>query len=125
VTWRDPYEGLLDGVAATSPLRRRRLFHGWAYYVGDRLVWVSVQGRAPWRGILVPTERAHHAALRTALPALRPHPVLGKWLYLPARRPDFEAVADALAQRIADGDALIGVIGGGRVTGRRRRASVP
>jgi len=36
--------------------------------------------------------------------------VLGKWLYLPARHPEFEAVADVVAGLIADGDARIGVV---------------
>src|SRR5438876_10557181 len=86
------------------------MFGCWAYYADDCLVWVSAAGRPPWRGILVPTERQHHAELRRAVPALRVHPVLGKWLYLPARHPEFEAVADVVAGLIADGDARISVV---------------
>src|SRR5438093_11867168 len=86
------------------------MFGCWAYYADDRLVWVSAAGRPPWHGILVPTAREHHTGLRRAVPALRVHPVLGKWLYLPARHPEFEAVADLVAGLIADGDARIGVV---------------
>jgi len=107
---RDPYEGLLAPIAERRPLRLRRMFGCWAYYADDCLVWVSAAGRPPWRGILVPTERQHHAELRRAVPALRVHPVLGKWLYLPARHPEFEAVADVVAGLIANGDARIGVV---------------
>jgi len=71
---------------------------------------MSAAGRPPWHGILVPTAREHHAELRRAVPGLRVHPVLGKWLYLPARHPEFEAVADVVAGLIADGDARIGVV---------------
>lgn len=125
MTARDPYEGLLDRLAASQPLRRRRMFGCWAYYAYDRLVWVSASRRDPWRGILVPTAREHRDTLRAAVPGLRVHPVLGKWLYLPARHPNFEAVADALAQRIADGEPRIGVVAAARTRVRRRRASVP
>ncbi len=118
---RDPYEGLIEPLAARRDLRQRRWFGCWAYYVDDRLVWVSAAGRAPWNGVLVPTAREHHAALRRALPGLRVHPVLGKWLYLPARHPEFEAVADRLAERIAAGDALIGIVPGPRRPLRTRK----
>ena len=107
---RDPYEGLLEPIAVRRALRLRRMFGCWAYYADDRLVWVSAAGRPPWHGILVPPAREHHTALRRAVPALRVHPVLGKWLYLPARHPEFEAVADLVAGLIADGDARIGVV---------------
>src|SRR5437870_13609439 len=58
---RDPYEGLLEPIAERRPLRLRRMFGCWAYYADDCLVWVSAAGRPPWHGILVPTERQHHA----------------------------------------------------------------
>ena len=117
---RDPYVGLLEPAAAARTLRPRRMFGCWAYYADERLVWVSAAGREPWRGVLVPTEREHHAALRARVPALRVHPVLGKWLYLPARHPHFEAIAEALAGWIAGGDPLIGV-----VPRPRRRRTIP
>ena len=120
---RDPYEGLLDGARAVRPLELRRMFGCWNYYTEGRLVWVSADKREPWDGILVPTEHVHHAALRAELPALRAHPVLGKWLYLSARHPEFEAVADRLASLIADGDARIGVVPGVRRRGDRARDS--
>jgi hypothetical protein len=104
----------------------RRMFGCWAYYADERLVWVSAARRPPWRGILLPTERHHHAALRSAMPALRRHPVLGKWLYLPAADESFEATAEALARRVAVGDARVGVAPARRlVPSRRRRAAAP
>ncbi|HJQ84763.1 MAG TPA: hypothetical protein VKA21_11840 [Candidatus Binatia bacterium] len=117
---RDPFEGLLEPIARRRALRLRRMFGCWAYYADERLVWVSADRREPWCGILVPTEREHHAALREAVPALRVHPVLRKWLYLSARHADFEAVADRLAEMVADADARLGVVPPPRRPGRRK-----
>jgi hypothetical protein len=114
---RDPYEGLLEPIVQERPLRQRRWFGCWAYYVDERLVWVNAASRDPWRGVLVPTVHDHHAALRRDVPQLRVHPVLEKWLYLPARCPEFEAAADRLAALVARGDERIGV-----TTEARRRA---
>src|SRR2546428_13950715 len=83
------------------------MFGCWAYYADDRLVWVSAAGRPPWHGILVPTAREHHAELRRAVPGLRVHPVLGKWLHLPARHRGFEAVAGGGARALPPGAAPI------------------
>jgi len=119
---RDPYEGLLEPVAERKELRRRRMFGCWAYYAEDRLVWVSAATREPWDGVLVPTEREHQAGLRRAEPALQVHPVLRKWLYLSARHPEFEAVADRLAGLIVAGDERIGVVPAMRRQPRTRRS---
>jgi hypothetical protein len=120
----DPFLGLLDPLMQVRTLRPRRMFGCWAYYADERLVWVSAAAREPWQGILVPTERAHQPALQAAVPGLRTHPVLGKWLYLPARHPDFEALADRLARMIAAGDPRIGVLPARAMArGRPARAS--
>jgi len=66
----------------------------------------------------VPTDRAHHAALRALIPDLRVHPVLGKWLYLPDAADDFEASALRVVALARADDARIGV----ESVPRRRRA---
>ena len=119
---RDPYEGLLEPVAQRRALRLRRMFGCWAYYAEDRLVWVSAATREPWQGVLVPTEREHQAELLRAVPALRVHPVLRKWLYVSARHPEFEAVADRLVGLIVAGDQRIGVVPAIRRRAPARRA---
>ena len=119
----DPYVGLLDAVASGRDLRLRRWFGFWAYYDEERLIWVSAHKREPWRGILVPTEKRHQPALRATLPALRVHPVLGKWLYLPARHREFEAMAERLADLIAAGDERIGIVPAPRAPRRKERRS--
>jgi hypothetical protein len=78
-------------------------------YVHGRLVLVLAAGERPWDGVLVPTGREQHAALRTTLPALRAHPVLGKWLYLAASTESFETDAGTLAVLARANDDRIGV----------------
>src|SRR5471030_3100796 len=65
-------------------------------YLDGRMVLCFSAREEPWRGILVATERAHHAGLTAEFPALAPHPVLPKWLYLPESADDFERVAECL-----------------------------
>ena len=64
------------------------------------------------RGVLVPTEREHQPSLITEFPALAPHPVLPKWLYLPEASLTFEADAARLIALIRRLDPRIGVIPG-------------
>jgi hypothetical protein len=63
------------------------------------------------------------------LPALRPHPVLGKWLYLPASVESFEDDARAISAMALADDPRLGVEPRprrrhgttGRATGHARR----
>lgn len=88
----------------------RPLFGCPAHYLAGRLVLVrAARGAPPWEGLLFPTERDRHAALCAEYPALEPHPVLGKWLYLPASSPEFEGTAEALAERIRARDPRLGI----------------
>jgi hypothetical protein len=66
-------------------------------------------GAPPWDGVLVATGREHHEALRALVPALRVHPVLGKWLYLPAAEDGFEREARRLAELARADDPRLGV----------------
>jgi hypothetical protein len=81
-----------------------------ACYVDGRLVLVLADTEEPWNGLLVPTEREHQPKLRAQYPALSPHPILPKWLYLPAELDQFETVAQAIVRSICMGNELIGVI---------------
>lgn len=98
------------------------MFGARGIYLRGRLVLVlCARGREPWQGLLVPTERAHHAALHRDHPALAPHPVLGKWLYLPEADDAFEETATALADAAAAEDPRVGVEPSAK-SGRGRRA---
>jgi hypothetical protein len=88
----------------------RALFGCRAHYLDGRLVLVrAARGAEPWQGLLFPTERAEQAGLCHDHPALRAHPVLGKWLYLPESSPEFESTAEALVERIRARDPRLGV----------------
>ena len=89
-------------------------------YVHGLLKVVLADGDPPWDGVLVPTTREHHAALRDALPALHPHPVLGKWLYLDARDDRFEDDVGAVVALALARDPRVGVEPGTRSRRPRR-----
>jgi hypothetical protein len=54
------------------------------------------------------------------MPALRPHPVLGKWLYVPQEDPAFEDTVEQLMALVLERDARVGV----EPKPRKRRKSV-
>ena len=86
------------------------MFGAQACYFNELLVLVLSDSEEPWRGVLVPCEREHHAAIVREFPALSPHPILPKWLYLPESTPTFERDAEAIVQRIQALDARFGII---------------
>jgi hypothetical protein len=63
----------------------------------------------PWRGVLVCTDRAHHAALTAEFPELTAHPILPKWLYLPEAADSFERTAAQLVSLARRRDPRIGI----------------
>ena len=85
-----------------------------AVHFGGRLVLALAWKEEPWRGVLVPTEREHQHSLIAEFPALAPHPILSKWLYLPETAPTFEADAARLVALIRRLDPRIGVIPGSK-----------
>jgi len=83
-----------------------------------RLVLVLAVKKEPWNGVLVCTSREFHSALIDECSGLRPHPVLGKWLYLAQSHDSFEEMAQQLVRQIANRDPRIGVEPG---VGKRKR----
>ena len=106
-------EWILDGFANHRSFFTKRMFGGLAAYVFGRLMLVLVEptrtGRWQWHGVLVCTDHEHHAAIRSAFPPLRPHDVLGKWLYLDSRHADFEATMAGVAAAMARDDRRFGI----------------
>jgi hypothetical protein len=76
---------------------------------GKHHLFLTTQGE-PWQGVLVCTSREHHASLLAEFPTLAPHPVLGKWLYLPESADNFEDVARRLVQRVRAADPRLGIL---------------
>lgn len=80
-----------------------------AAYLHGRLMAVIADKEGEWSGLLVPTSREHHASLIEEFPALTPHPVLGKWLFITSSHEDFEDVSSRLIEAMTEGDPRFGV----------------
>lgn len=120
-----PYAWLWEPLEDDPTFVLRAMFGAKAAYVGGRLVLAFCAGEEPWRGLLVCTAREHHASLLQEFPALSPHPILPKWLYLPEAADAFESVGRRLVGLVRRRDLRIGVeprarraAGGSRMTGR-------
>ena len=87
----------------------KRMFGCDAAYLDGLLCLVAADRDAPFNGLLVCTSQDRHAALIHDMPALRPHSVLGKWLYVPQADPAFEDTAAQLSACVLARDARIGV----------------
>jgi len=87
-------------------------------YLDGKLMLCFAAKAEPWRGVLVCTDHSEHASLVAQFPALSPHPILGKWLYLPEAADPFESVAGDLVRLARERDPRIGVAP--RPRGRKR-----
>ena len=106
-------EWILDAFAGRPSFFTKRMFGGLAAYLHDRQMLVLVEptktGRWKWHGVLVCTGHEHHASIRTDFPALKPHRVLRKWLYIDSTHDDFESTIEAVATCMARNDARFGI----------------
>jgi hypothetical protein len=105
-----PYAWLWEPLAEEPRFVLRTMFGAKAAYLDGRIVLGFATGKEPWLGLLVPTDRAHHDALRAEFPAFVVHPILGKWLYLPESSDAFERSAAALVQLVRRRDPRVGVM---------------
>lgn len=103
------YKWLLEPLEQAPGYMERKMFGCLAAYAHARLVAVLADREAPWDGLLVPTQREHHESLIQGFPALRQHPVLGKWLYLSSSHPQFEETAVEIIEKCTDNDPRLGV----------------
>lgn len=87
----------------------RAMFGAKVVYLDGRLMLCFCAGGEPWSGVLVCTDRTHHAALIAEFPALTPHAVLPKWLYLSESADAFEPLARRLVALSRARDPRIGV----------------
>lgn len=101
---------LVEPLTGEPTLLVKRMFGCQAVYLEGRMVLCLADKDEPWRGVMVPMERAQHAAIMAERPTLAPHPVLPKWLYLSEGVDSFEADAQWLVQRIRRRDPRIGII---------------
>jgi len=98
---KPPYAFVLEALAPHEP-EVRRMFSGFAVYIGDRIVCMlrdhirSPQDNGLWL-VLSETTRPTDPQLRCEFPSLRSIELLGDkighWLLLPSDGPDFEKEA--------------------------------
>lgn len=104
----------------------RRMFGGLAAYLFERQMLVLVEptrsGRWRWHGVLICTAHEHQPSIRAEFPALAPHDVLRKWLFIDSAHPQFEPTMEAVAARMAGNDPRFGVAPRITAPGRRTNA---
>ena len=105
-----PYHWLWEPLETDPTFVLRPMFGAKAVYLDGKLMLCFCASEEPWRGVLVGTDRTHHAALRADFPEFAPHPILAKWLYLPEAADNFERAATRLVALVRQRDPRIGVI---------------
>ena len=120
------HEWILEPFAEHRTFFTKRMFGGLAVYLFERQMLVLVEptktGRWNWHGVLVCTDHAHHASIREEFPALKPHAVLRKWLFVASTHDDFESTMEQVAKRIARNDPRFGIVPRSDQRSGRRRA---
>jgi len=102
---------ILEPLQEDESFTCKKMFGGLAAYFHGRMVVCLMESDEDpvWRGVLFPTDRAHHESLQKQWPSLTPHKILGKWLYLPMNDAEYEATAMAVIERIRRGDERLGI----------------
>lgn len=117
-----PLDWLLDPVRDDPGFESKSWFGGRTLTLdGLHRLFLTTQGE-PWQGVLVCTFHEHQASLLAEFPALRPHPVLKKWLYLPEAAETFERDARRLVRLARSRDPRVGVPPSPR---KKKRANKP
>ncbi len=114
-----PHAWLWEPLESDASFVLGAMFGTKVVYLDGRLVLCFSAKTEPWCGVLVCTDRGSHSSLRAQFPMLSPHPVLGKWLYLPEAADQFERAAQHLVMLAKERDPRIGVATRPR---RRKRA---
>jgi uncharacterized protein YbaR (Trm112 family) len=108
------HEWILEVFIEHPTFFTKRMFGGLAAYVFERQMLLLVEptksGRWHWHGVLVCTDYQHHASIQEELPALMPHEVLRKWLFIDSTHEDFESTMGAVAKHVANNDPRFGIL---------------
>src|SRR5271169_3410401 len=108
------HEWILEEFIDLPTFFTKRMFGGLAAYLRERLMLLLVEptksGRWNWHGVLVCTDYKHHTSIQAEFPALMPHEVLRKWLFIDSTHEDFESTMEAVAKRAANNDPRFGIV---------------
>lgn len=108
-TIRNSLIWIFDAFERDPTYISKRMFGSDAAYIDGMLCLVAADRDEPWNGLLVCTSKERHAALIDEMPALKPHPVLGKWLYVRQDDPEFESIAERMTELVLARDERVGV----------------
>ncbi|MEQ5840333.1 hypothetical protein N0A02_12935 [Paraburkholderia acidicola] len=108
-TIRNSLLWIFDAFEREPTYLHKRMFGSDAAYIDGLLCLIAADRAAPWNGLLVCTSQERHAALIDEMPALRPHPVLGKWLYVPEADQAFEETVEQMTALVLARDPRVGV----------------
>jgi hypothetical protein len=107
------HEWILEAFSEHPTFFTKSMFGGLAAYLFERQMLVLVEptksGRWNWHGVLVCTDYRHHPSIQAKFPALIPHEILRKWLFIDSAHDDFESTMAAVAQRVASNDPRFGI----------------
>jgi hypothetical protein len=120
---RNSLDWILEALERDSGYLRRRMFGCEAAYIDGLLCLVVADRDEPWNGLLVCTSLDRHTALIEEMPALKPHPVIGKWLYVRQGDPAFEDIVEKMTSLVLARDPRVGVEPTPR--SRRGRSALP
>jgi len=101
---------LVEGLVDQPGYLPKHMFGCRACYYNGLLTLILADKDEPWNGLMVATDKERQTALIRDFPALRPHEILPKWLYLSQDRDDFEDIANELVELIIQEDSRIGVV---------------
>jgi hypothetical protein len=117
-------EWVFESLEGRQTFFTKRMFGGLAAYLHERQMLVLVEptktGRWKWHGVLICTDHERQASIRADFPALVPHAILRKWLYIDSSHDAFETTMEGVANRMAVNDQRFGVVPGQR-KGKRRK----
>jgi hypothetical protein len=110
------HEWIFDAFVEHPTFFTKRMFGGLAAYLFERQMLLLVEptksGRWNWHGVLVCTDYVHHASIQSEFPALTPHEILRKWLFIGSTHEDFESTMDRVTKRVASNDRRFGILPG-------------
>jgi hypothetical protein len=108
------HEWIFEAFGEHPTFFTKKMFGGLAAYLFERQMLVLVEptksGRWKWHGVLVCTGHEYHASIQAEFPALMPHQVLQKWLFIDSTHEDFESTMDAVARKMALNDRRFGIL---------------
>lgn len=105
-----PHAWLWEPFESEPTFVLRTMFGAKAAYLDGKLMLCFTAGEEPWHGVLVCTAHDHHESLRAEFPALIPHSILPKWLYLSEASDAFDRTAARLVTLARKRDPRMGVV---------------